>query len=144
MDRTFNFNPTPRVSIGYSNTTDVKVIPHTIYTENGIKFNGTPQKRLMNILYGPFIVDYTIHPKVNNPIIEWATIVVEDPWGNVIADGGYNRHYPAASNQQMTIYRTGNYSLIMEGNFVTMDIGVRTTDPVASTPVPTSNPEDTE
>ena len=64
-----------------------------------------------------------------------------NPWGNQIADGGYNRQYPAATSQQMIIYRTGNYTLKMEGNFVTMDIGVQTTDP---TPTVTQTPEPEE
>jgi hypothetical protein len=143
MSRTFNFNPPPRVSVGYANTTDIRVIPHTIYTENGLELNGTPLKRLLTILYGPFIVDFTTHPKVNNPIYAWATIEVDDPWGNRIADGGYNRKYPAATSQQMIIYRTGNYSVRMDGNFVTMDIGVRTTDPVPVT-TQTTEPEEEE
>ena len=143
MNRTFNFNPSPRVSVGYENTIDARIPLHTVYIEKGLDLNGTPLGRILTILHGPFIVDYAINPKVNNPLVEWATIELEDPWGNLVEKGGYNRHYPAASHQQMLIYRTGTYYLKMEGDFVTIDIGVRTTDPVPDV-TPTQEPVEEE
>lgn len=132
-----------RTSVGYERTTDGRILPHTVYIENNLELNtSAPLGRIVTVLHGPFIIDYTIHPKVNNPLVEWATIEVRDPWGDLIADGGYNQHYPSTAHQQILIYRTGTFYLKIEGNFITMDIGVQTTDPIPSvTPTPVAGEE---
>lgn len=139
--------PEPRrISVGYENTTEIRKIPHTVYTENGLELNtSSPLGRKFTILHGPFIINYTVHPKVNNPIYAWATLDLRDSWGNFTAGGGYNRHYPASTNQQILVYQTGTYYLKIEGNFVTLDFSLQTTDPVQNTvPTHTPEPEDEE
>lgn len=130
---------TPRkVSVGYGNTTDGRIRPHQIYYEQGLTLNTTPVGRVLTVLNGPFIIDFVIHNKVNNPNLEWAKLEIRDPWGNLVADGGYNRHYPSAINQQILIYKTGTFYLKIDGNLVTLDLSLQTTDPIPSVaPTPT-------
>ncbi|MDD1727449.1 MAG: hypothetical protein LUQ50_00090 [Methanospirillum sp.] len=145
MDRTANFNPSPRVSVGYTNTTGTRVVPHAVYSEQGIELNGTPQGRILKVLNGPFIIDYTVHPKVSDPTYGWVTIEIRDPWENLIADGGYNRHYPASTNQKILIHGTGLYYLKIDGNFMTVEYSLLTTDPIpVGTPTPAPAPEEEE
>lgn len=137
-----DFRNSPRlVSVGYASATDGRIKPRLIYSEQGLILNNTPIGRILTIVNGPFVIQYAIHPKVNNPNFEWATLEVWDPWGNQIADGGYNRNYPGATSQQIAIYRTGTFYLKIDGNFVILDIGLQTTDPTPSV-TPTPPPQD--
>ena len=138
-NRTFNFNPTPRISVGYPAPPEIKVSPRSVYSEHGLELNGTPISRTLNILNGPFIIDYTFHPRVSDPTYGWVTITIHDAWENLVADGGYNRNYPASTIQHLTIYRTGLYYMTMEGNFASVDYTLRTMDPTPNT-TPTTPP----
>lgn len=135
--------PTPRVSVGYLSTTDGRNKTHSIYDETGIDMHETPIARSLDILNGPFTVRYTIHPKVENPNYSWAVLTLRDPWGNITAQNGYNRRYTNETIQDITVYKTGKFHLTIEGNFVTLDLSVRTTDPVTG-PEPTQTPVNTD
>jgi len=138
-NRTFNFNPTPRISVGYPTPPDIKDSPRSVYSEHGLELNGTPVSRTLNILNGPFVIDYTLHPRVTDPTYGWVTIQIHDAWENLVADGGYNRNYPSGTSQHLTIYRTGLYYMTMEGNFASVDYTLRTMDPTPNT-TPTTPP----
>ncbi|WP_319579857.1 hypothetical protein [uncultured Methanospirillum sp.] len=138
-NRTFNFNPTPRISVGYPAPPESKVSPRSVYSEHDLELNGTPVSRTLNILNGPFVIDYTIHPRVTDPTYGWVTIQIHDAWENLVADGGYNRNYPSSTSQHLTIYRTGLYYMRMEGNFASVDYTLRTMDPTPNT-TPTTPP----
>ncbi len=138
-NRTFNFNPSPRISVGYPAPPESKVNPRSVYSEHGLELNGTPVSRTLNILNGPFVIDYTIHPKITDPTYGWVTIQIHDAWENLVADGGYNRNYPSSTSQHLTIYRTGLYYMTMEGNFASVDYTLRTMDPTPNT-TPTTPP----
>jgi len=144
-DRTSNFNPTPRISVGYITSPGARSQPNSVYAEQGLELNGTPISRTLNILNGPFIIDYTIHPKISDPTYGWMTIKVSDAWENLVADGGYNRNYPSSTTQHLTIYRTGLYNMAIDGNFASVDFVLRTMDPTPSmTPTPTPVPDEEE
>lgn len=144
-------NPENRSSVAKEYGGDGRTKPHMIYSEKGITLNGQAVGRWLNITNGPFIIDYTVHLQKGNrrygeenPNFHWAVLTVRDPWGNILADNGYNRQYCNNTNNHITIYKTGDFHLTIEGNFVTMDIAVLTTDPggIPVSPVPTTDDED--
>jgi len=144
-DRTSNFNPTPRISVGYPTSPEIRSNPRSVYAEQGLDLNGTPISRTMNILNGPFVIDFTVHPKISDPTYGWVTIKVSDAWENPVADGGYNRNYPSSTTQHLTIYRTGLYNMTIDGNFASVDFVLRTMDPTPiTTPTPVSDEENDE
>lgn len=106
-----------------------------------VSLSGYAIGKEMNITKGPFSLTYSVHPKVNNPILAWVKLTILDPWQHVIAEGGYNHEFSSEATKSVTLYQEGRFFLIFEGDFTTVDYTLKTADP---TPVPTPTTESYE
>ncbi len=142
--------PTPQIStVTDWNPYEILPLPNQVNNRTSILRDGTPYYRtflnstytgsanlegyaigkVLNITKGPFAITYTVHPKINNPLLVWAKLTVSDPWQRIIAEDGYNRGYSSEESKTMTIYREGVYYLTLEGEFATIDYTLKTGDP---------------
>nr|WP_319539855.1 hypothetical protein [uncultured Methanospirillum sp.] len=48
----------------------------------------------------------------------------------MIAQGGFNRGFSSQETQTLTIYREGRFSLIIEGDFISVCYDIKTREPV--------------
>jgi len=147
---TFVPTPTPLIStVTDWNPYEILPLPNQVNNRTSILRDGTPYHRtslnstytgsanlegyaigkVLNITKGPFAITFTVHPKINNPLLVWAKLTVSDPWHRIIAEDGYNRGYSSEESKTMTLYREGVYYLTLEGEFATIDYTLKTGDP---------------
>jgi hypothetical protein len=125
-----------RASILRNDTSTNRQILNTTYS-GSVNLNGYSYGKELNITRAPFSITYTVHPNIENPLLVWAKLTVLDPWQNVTAEGGYNRHYSSDQTKTMTLYQEGKFYIIFEGEYASVDYTLKTGDP---TPEPTSTP----
>jgi hypothetical protein len=114
---------------------------------------GAPVGLGVNVTNGPFLIYFTINPKVdclsdpdscrgtlgatvNRP---YCTITVTDnQTHNVVAKDGYAREFSSnRTDRSITIYGAGQYLITLEGNYLDITLSLASGDP---TPVPTAAP----
>jgi len=118
-----------RPSIFFSNNTSYAgpAPLYQVYYESGILLNATIKELKIHAERGPFSIWYTVHSQ-GSPRISWAKITVRDPFQTVLYEDGYNREYSSEEVKEFIVYKDGNATIQISGEFATMDISINTPD----------------